>query len=132
MNVLVTGTRAELDADGRALLEGLLAWNAPRTEEGAVYVGDCTTGVDAVARAWCEAHGLRARGGKLLVFEADWDRWGKSAGPRRNQAMVDAARSSGLHTMALAFPSSSSRGTWDCVRRLARAGLAVWVHPVRG
>lgn len=65
----------------------------------------------------------RARGLEVVPFDADWDRFGRSAGPRRNRRMV----AEGKPTEAHAFPLLRSVGTWDCVAVCRRAGLRVWV-----
>ena len=57
---------------------------------------------------------------KVEVYPADWQHHGKAAGPLRNQVMVDAGAALGL-----AFPWPESKGTWDCVRRAADAGIPV-------
>lgn len=77
-----------------------------------VVVGDCPTGVDAITREACETWGLQVK-----VYEADWDE-GRRAGPVRNGRMVaDGA------VCCLAFPGG--RGTADCIRQAARAGITV-------
>ncbi len=91
-----------------------------------VIVGDCPTGADAMARAFCAVHDV-----PVHVHEADWKRYGNSAGPRRNHLMVEQAiefRDAGHLVEAHAFIRPSSRGTWDCVRRLEAAGFSVTLH----
>lgn len=44
------------------------------------------------------------------------------AGPARNQLMVDLGAA-----LTVAYPASSSRGTWDCVRRAKAAGIEIRV-----
>jgi len=73
-------------------------------------------GVDTDAFWWAQTRFLRTQ-----IFRPDWDTYGRSAGPRRNKAMVDdACPDGGL----IAFPGG--RGTADCVARAKRAGLKVW------
>lgn len=58
-------------------------------------------------------------GMETKCFSADWDLHGKSAGPIRNQQMIDM----GQPDVGLAFASPSlevSRGTLDMVKRLTR------------
>lgn len=91
-------------------------------EDGAVLVtGGCPTGADDLALAiW------RANAGPTCTSEihpADWDRYGRSAGPRRNQAMVDLGAD-----VCLAFVLPGSRGTWDCVRKAKAAGIPTKVY----
>ena len=47
----------------------------------------------------------------VMKFSADWDTYGRSAGPIRNQEMAEWA--SGL----LAFWDGKSRGTWDMIKK---------------
>ena len=44
------------------------------------------TGVDADAKQWAEQQGISVK-----VFEADWQSYGKMAGPLRNRQMADYA-----------------------------------------
>lgn len=44
---------------------------------------------------------------------------GKKGGSSRNQQMID----EGNPDFAIAFPTKTSRGTWDMVRRLKKAGV---------
>lgn len=85
-------------------------------------------------------HGL-ARGADLMAshvatklfanqhgYPAEWDRFGKSAGVKRNQLMLDMNRD--IH-ICIAFHDdlASSRGTADMVRRALKAGITVYnVH----
>lgn len=101
-------------------MQARLAYEVARSS--VVIVGD-STGVDfLVAEA---ANYLRK---DLVVVDAEWDKYGPSAGPRRNQAMVDLVKAtramSQLEARCLAFPDESSKGTWDCVRRAKKAGIA--------
>lgn len=77
--------------------------------------GACSTGVDRVAQAWAERHmmGIKRR-------PAKWNTFGKAAGPKRNQEMVDMKPD-----YCLAFPSNGT-GTADCAKRAADAGIPVF------
>ena len=112
ITIAITGGR---DYTDRAAVESALERYCTGPLFGELYVGDCPTGVDAFAYAW----GLRTLGARYTrLFRADWDTHGKSAGPRRNQAMIDAGVA-----LLLAFPGG--RGTADCVRRARRVGVRV-------
>lgn len=54
-------------------------------------------------------------------FPADWDKYGKKAGPIRNQQMLD----EGKPDLVIAFPTKNSRGTYDMIRRAEKAGVPV-------
>lgn len=74
-------------------------------------------GADQVAHEWYEEH----KGVRQLdedVFPAEWEMYGKSAGPRRNKQMVKA----GAH-LCLGFPLAGSRGTRNCISLARRAGI---------
>lgn len=76
-------------------------------------------GADRMARNWAVQLDI-----PVLKFPANWDKFGKAAGPIRNQLMLD----EGKPTHAVAFydrPRDESRGTADMVRRLKKAGVPV-------
>ena len=83
--------------------------------------GECS-GVDTIAREWGEHH----LGVTVEPHPADWDTYGKAAGPRRNQEMADAGAE-----MCLAFPARLSGGTWNCIERCASAGIHVRIYPIK-
>lgn len=56
-------------------------------------------------------------------FKADWDKHGKSAGPIRNQQMLD----EGKPDLVIAFPGG--RGTEDMKARARKAGVKVIEYP---
>ncbi len=84
-----------------------------------VVVGDCPTGVDLFVRQWCTTHSV-----PCAVWDAEWERFGPAAGPRRNRRMVDAY---GDIKECLAFfqPGAANRGTTDCARYAAKRGIRV-------
>jgi hypothetical protein len=61
-------------------------------------------------------------------FPADWDRWGKAAGPIRNTEMLNAAGKGfvvAFHASLLAFQNEKS-GTNHCARLAERMGFTVY------
>jgi YspA, cpYpsA-related SLOG family len=70
-------------------------------------------GADALARDWARSKGL-----KRYVCEADWKRFGRSAGPKRNARMLE-----WKPDLVVAFPTAQSIGTWDMVRQARAAGV---------
>ena len=56
---------------------------------------------------------------ETLVINADWETQGRSAGPKRNQRMLD----EGKPDLVIAFPGGS--GTADMVKRSELAGVPV-------
>lgn len=72
------------------------------------------SGADRLAGEWAASRGVPMR-----VFAADWRGDGRSAGPRRNQRMLERFKPDAV----IAFPGG--RGTADMVRRARQAGVPV-------
>ncbi len=98
LKLVITGGRKY---DDYVMFEDVLDLFKP-TE---IYVGDCPTGADRLAREYAEYHDIM-----IHVYEADWDKYGKSAGPIRNRQMLAAA---GPAAIVVAFPGG--KGTANCV-----------------
>lgn len=110
ITLAVTGSRELEDAE--------FVWaQISRMQPEVVIVGDCSTGVDALTRQWCRVFGVRCE-----VLTADWAKFGKSAGPRRNRRLVRKAKEEGA--FLLAFPRGGP-GTRDCIAQAKRVGLHV-------
>lgn len=78
-----------------------------------IVTGGCR-GADALAQKWAQVAGI-----PFSTYSADWDRYGKAAGPKRNQAMIDDCHPD----LVVAFPGG--RGTVDMVRRAKAEGVKV-------
>jgi SLOG family YspA-like protein len=77
-----------------------------------------STGADRLALEWALGHRIEHE-----TYKAEWDKWGKSAGPIRNQKMID----DGKPTLVIAFPGGS--GTDDLVNRARRYKIPVMEIP---
>lgn len=111
--VIIAGSR---DIADRRILEAALQacpWSDEITE---VVCGE-QRGVDTLGKEWAEAQGLSVK-----PFPADWDTYGKAAGPIRNAQM--AAYADGL----IAIPGPRSKGTYDMINKAKSRGLAVYVY----
>lgn len=112
INVIVTGSR-DLDEKHlvHACLDGIVReFGGIRT----LVEGGCPTGADQFARTW-SGFGSRA------TYHAQWDHYGKSAGPRRNREMLEAYPDA----LVLAFPSGASPGTRNCIKQALALGHTV-------
>lgn len=81
-------------------------------------------GADYIAREWAEDHA-----DEHLQFPANWDEYGKRAGPIRNQQMLD----EGKPDVVWAFvdkPLIESRGTNNMVTLARNAGVPVRIVEV--
>ena len=89
--VLVCGGRAYDDRD--ALFAAL---DRLHSERGiAVLIAGGAQGADTLAVEWAQARGIRTE-----VYMAEWDKYGRAAGPIRNKQMLD----EGLPDLVIAFP----------------------------
>ena len=106
MRVIVCGGRDYRDKETLfAVLDGI---------QITTLIHGGATGADALADAYARARRITS-----AVFAANWRAHGKSAGPIRNQRMID----EGAPDVVVAFPGG--RGTLDMCRRAAAARIAV-------
>ena len=86
-------------------------------EVSQVIAGGCR-GADALAVTAAKACGYPFR-----EFPADWQKFGKAAGPIRNQRMLDEGRPD----LVVAFHEDweNSKGTKDMIRRARSQGIPV-------
>lgn len=68
-------------------------------------------GADALAERFAEENGL-----KMIVKKANWDKYGRAAGPIRNKLIIEEA------DMVAAFPSPKSTGTRNSMSLAKKAG----------
>lgn len=117
MRVLVTGSRAWPDPVRVAHeLTQLYLQHGPYT----LIHGACATGADAAAHHWYETAGMDL-GCIEVRYPADWQQFGKRAGPIRNEKMIREAGAA----LVLAFPLFDSRGTWHTINLAEEAGIPV-------
>lgn len=118
MRILITGSRDWTDRNTifNAILD--LREDFPFYWEDVVIVhGDCPTGADFLAQSIAEQCDLVTE-----RHPADWQAFGKFAGPKRNQEMVDLGAD-----VCLAFPLYPSKGTRHCMGAAEKAGIPVRV-----
>ena len=90
------------------------------TEELEIVSG-CCTGADRMGEEYAEEWGI-----KLAEFPAYWNKYGKSAGPKRNEQMAKYA-SDADHGILIAFPLGESKGTQNMIKLAKQYGLEVYV-----
>lgn len=116
MRVLVTGSRDPQVASDEKIEQAMLLAVGHVDEQHSLIVGDAS-GVDAKATAI--AYKL---GWDVTVVRAEWDKYGRSAGPRRNQKMVNMRPD-----VCVAFPGTGC-GTRDCMKRAQQARVPLYVY----
>jgi hypothetical protein len=123
LRVLVTGT-GEV-TDGQAdYVRYVLNWvteDARAAGRAVIIIEGEAPGVDTVSRQWAEA----SPGVTVEPYRAQWDRFGKAAGPMRNAEMVAAGAD-----VCIAFPVRKSRGTKDCIEKAMDADIVTMIFPL--
>ncbi len=113
MKLLVTGSRDWSDYE---LLRDVIA----KSNCTIVVHGDAR-GADALAKRAAIELGIEHR-----PYPAKWHVYGRSAGPKRNQEMLDKEHlPEEPIELCLAFPLAQSIGTRDMMRRATAAGIQV-------
>lgn len=119
MRVVICGCRTYTeDIILDALIYGL---NAMVEDEGLVIIEGEARGADTLARESAEAQGI-----EVEPYPADWDRYGRAAGPIRNRQMLV----EGQPEFVVAFldrPESESKGTRNMIEQSQKAKLPVYV-----
>lgn len=114
MRVLVCGGRDYRDFDFVCkVLNELHESGDPITE--ILYGG--ANGADTMAASWAISKGI-----DRTKYDANWELYGASAGPRRNQQMVDAKPD-----LVVAFPGG--KGTADLIKKANAKLLQVMSFP---
>lgn len=113
MRVLVCGSR--YFNDKKRMKEVLDNYDITEIIEGEAK------GADLLARSFGEKFGIPVR-----AFPADWNTFGKAAGPiRNNQMLVE-----GKPELVIAFRGPNSRGTQNMINQARKANIPVTVVDV--
>jgi hypothetical protein len=78
-------------------------------------------GVDQMGERWAEEHGIPVK-----LFPAEWGKYGKSAGPKRNLQMAE------YSDAAILLWDGMSRGTRSMRDIATSKGLTLFVQGIRG
>ena len=77
------------------------------------------SGADSLAEKFANENKI-----KLVVYKANWQKYGRSAGPIRNTLIVKDC------DVLIAFPSKSSRWAWDSVKKAKKARKNVTIYKI--
>lgn len=119
MRVIIAGSR---DVTDPAVIARAVADSGFTISE---VVSGGARGVDTLGEEWARANRIPFR-----RFPADWDRFGRSAGYRRNEQMAAYAREGSAGGL-LAVWDGISKGTGHMIDIAHREGLQVYVHRVK-
>lgn len=116
MKVIVAGSRTITDYKlvERAILES--GWHEQITE----VVCGSARGVDGIGARWARAYSIQVR-----YFRADWDIYGKAAGPIRNKEMAQYA-----DALILVW-DGQSKGSADMLRKAKAHGLRIYEKVIK-
>jgi len=117
MRVIIAGSR-----DFEDYISLLVAIHLAKFEITEVVWG-CARGVDTMGKRWADEHGIPDK-----PFPADWNKWGKSAGPRRNKQMAEY----GEALIAIYSKPGGTTGTRNMVKQAKAKGLKVFVYKAAG
>lgn len=116
----------------RVLICGSRLWQNPapiaaliaELDKSDVVIHGAARGADRIAGSLAQRAGLT-----VIAYPADWDRYGRGAGPVRNQRMLTEGKPTEVHAFKTEFdPSLRRGGTEHMVRIAMAAGIAVVIH----
>lgn len=120
MRIIVAGSRtfANLDwIDGVELVRSTVESSLFTTN---VIVSGGADGIDTFAEMYAEEEDL-----PLVVYEAEWDKYLKAAGPKRNIRMAQNADA------LVAIWDGKSTGTHHMIKTAKKRGLKIYVHIIQ-
>lgn len=115
MKVIIAGTRTR-----DAYYDVVDAVNKSGMDITEVVTG-CAAGIDKMGELWAIKNHV-----PYTRFPAEWEKYGKSAGPRRNKQMAKYA--DGL----IAIWDGESPGTRNMINEAGKQRIQVFVYPLRG
>lgn len=115
--LLIAGSRSFEDRD---LFNRVTEELIDGDERFTIIVEGGATGADTMAREYAEAHDM-----KYEEFKPDWKHYGRAAGPKRNDKMVQFIKE--RNGTALYFWDEESKGTKQCIDSAKRKGIEISV-----
>jgi predicted Rossmann fold nucleotide-binding protein DprA/Smf involved in DNA uptake len=114
MKVIIAGSRSITDVDAvcKAIQKAFItSWAASVITE---VVCGMAPGVDTIGKSWAEAWAIPVK-----EFPADWDKYGKAAGPIRNRQMAEYADA------AIVIWDGKSSGSKNMITTMNKLGKPV-------
>lgn len=120
---IIAGSRSVTDYADLLRAIDACPWRITRVVSGACR------GVDQLGERWARENGV-----EVDRYPADWKKFGRAAGPRRNEVMVGRAKMLGYVGKTcgglLALWDGKSRGTAGMIEIAKKRGLAVFVWEI--
>lgn len=119
--ILVTGDRKWKDS---RIVEDVLRQYYTLHKENLAIIQGCCSGADRAAQNFTIKYGCQN-----LSFPAEWDKYGKVAGPIRNTKMLEQSPD-----LVIAFHDDihNSKGTKDTVTKALFKGVKVYLYNNKG
>lgn len=91
-----------------------------RKENNIVIVSGCARGADAIGERYAKENGF-----KVEKYPADWERYGRSAGPRRNKQMAEVC------DYVICFWDGKSKGTKSMISYAKECGKPIRIKMIK-
>lgn len=112
--VIIAGTRTFDDYEA---LKAYADYKLGQIKEDIEIISGGATGADALGERYAKEKGYT-----IKLFPADWNRYGRRAGPLRNKQMADYADA------LIVFWDGSSRGTKSMLELAKEQGLKIGIY----
>lgn len=116
MKLLIAGSR-RIGIIGWDLVGRMMDFVSQHGMPSEIVSGNCKTGADYFGEKWAESNNIPVK-----LFPADWDQYGRAAGPIRNKEMAKYC------DRAILFWDNNSRGTKNMIEELRKANKPYTVH----
>lgn len=113
--ILVAGSRNFVNAERLAQIL------TKEVKDDDVIMEGGATGVDSMAREWAEARGIH-----VAEIKADWAKYGRAAGPKRNDEMTAFIKEHGGR--AVFIWDGKSKGTKQCILSAMKQPIPINVY----
>ena len=90
-----------------------------RRENNIIIVSGCASGADAIGERYAEENGF-----KVEKYPADWKKYGRSAGPKRNKQMAE------VSDYVICFWDEKSNGTKSMIEYAKKCGKTVRIKTI--
>ena len=84
-----------------------------------IFISGGCSGADLLGQRYAKENGY-----KVEIYPADWKRYGKSAGPKRNKRMAE------ISDYVICFWDSKSRGTKSMIEYAKQLNKTVWIKDI--
>jgi predicted Rossmann fold nucleotide-binding protein DprA/Smf involved in DNA uptake len=90
-----------------------------RKENNIIIVSGCASGADAIGERYAEENGF-----KVEKYPPNWEKYGRSAGPRRNKQMAE------VSDYVICFWDKKSKGTKSMIEFAQKCGKIVKIKTI--